>query len=63
MPYCELNEIKSIFLKKFPKFTSNGFSIVITWKTRNIWSSFPLNDKSCPMYKEDCSYSSGYIGS
>ena len=43
MPYYELNEIKSIFLKKFHKFTSNGFSIVMTWNlARNKWFSFPL---------------------
>ena len=34
IPYCELNEIKSKhFLKKFHKFTSNSFRMVITWKT------------------------------
>ena len=55
IPYCELNEIKSKhFLKKFHKFTSNSFRMVITWKTRNIRSLFPLkvkNDyKSCLIY-------------
>ena len=60
IPYCELNEIKSKhFLKKFHKFTNNSFRMVITWKTRNIRSLFPLKDKndykSCFIYIEDCS--------
>ena len=43
IPYCELNEIKSKhFLKKFHKFTSNNFRMVIMWKTRNIRSFFPF---------------------
>ena len=47
IPYCELNEIKSKhFLKKFHKFTNNSFRMLITWKTRNIRSLFPLKDKS-----------------
>ena len=47
IPYCELNEIKSKhFLKKFHKFTDNSFRIVITWKTTNIRSLFPLKDKN-----------------
>ena len=47
IPYCELNEIKSKhFLKKFHKFTNNSFTMVITWKTRNIRSLFPLKDKN-----------------
>ena len=67
IPYCELNEIKSKhFLKKFHKFTNNSFRIVITWKTRNIRSLFPLKDKndykSCVIYKGDCSCGSRYIG-
>ena len=42
IPYCELNKIKSKhFLKKFHKFT-DSFRMVITWKTRNIRSSFPF---------------------
>ena len=46
IPYCELNEIKSKhFLKKFHKFTNNSFRMVITWKTRNIRSLFPLKGK------------------
>ena len=54
------NEIKSkYFLKKFHRFTNNSFSIVITWKTRNIRSFFPLKDKndykSDVIYKGDCS--------
>ena len=58
--YCELNEIKSKhFLKKFHKFTNNGFRMVITWKTRNIRPLFPLKDKndykSCVIYKGDWS--------
>ena len=65
--YCELNEIKSkYFLKKFHKFTNNSFIMVITWKTRNIRSLFPLKDKndykSCVIYKGDCSCCSRYIG-
>ena len=65
--YCELNEIKSkYFLKKFHKFTNNSFIMVITWKTRNIRSLFPLKDKndykSCVIYKGDCSCGSRYIG-
>ena len=67
IPYCELNEIKSKhFLKKFHKFTNNNFRMVITWKTRNIRSLFPLKDKidnkSCVIYKEDCSCGSRYVG-
>ena len=66
IPYCELNEIKSKhFLNKFHKFMNNSFKIVITWKTRNIRSLFPLKDKnnykSCVIYKEDCSCGSRYI--
>ena len=51
IPYCELNEINNM---------------VITWKTRNIRSLFPLKDKndykSCVIYKGDCSCGSRYIG-
>ena len=40
--------------------------MVITWKTRNIRSLFPLKDKndykSCVIYKGDCSCGSHYIG-
>ena len=44
--YCELNKIKlKHFLKKFHKFTNNSFKMVITRKTRNIRSLFPLKDK------------------
>ena len=54
--YCELNEIKSkIFLKKFHKFSNNGFRIAIMWNSRNKQSSFPLKDKNhhelCVIYK------------
>ena len=67
IPYCEMNEIKSKhFLKKFYKFTNNSFRMVITWKTRNIRSLFPLKDKndykSCVIYKGDCFCGSRYIG-
>ena len=67
IPYCELNEIKSKhFLKKFHKFTNNSFRMVITWKTRNIRSLFPLKDKndykSCVIYKGVCSWGSRCIG-
>ena len=65
--YCELNEIKlNHFLRKFQKFTNNSFKMVITWKTRNMQSLFPLKDKNdyklCVIYKEDCSYGPRYIG-
>ena len=65
--FCELNEIKSKhFLKKFRKFTNNSFIMITTWKTKNIRSLFPLNDKndykSCVIYKGDCCCGSGYIG-
>ena len=40
--------------------------MVITWKTRNIRSLFPLKDKNdyklCVIYKGDCSCASRYIG-
>ena len=40
--------------------------MVLTWKTRNIRSLFPLKDKndykSCVIYKGDCSCGSRYIG-
>ena len=67
IPYCELNEIKSKhFLKKFHRFTNNSFGMVITQRTRNIRSLFPLKDKSdyksCVIYKGDCSCGSRYIG-
>ena len=67
IPYCELNEIKSKhFLKKFHKFTNNSLRILITWKTRNIRSLFPLKEKnhhkSFVIYKRDCSCGSCYIG-
>ena len=67
IPYRELNEIKSKhFLKKFHKLTNNSFRMVITWKTRNIRSLFPLKDKidykSCVIYKGDYSCWSCYIG-
>ena len=67
LPYCELNEIKSKhFLKKFHKFTKNSFRMLITWKTRNIRSLFPLIDKSnyklCVIYKGVCSCGSHYTG-
>ena len=46
IPYCELNEIKSKhFFNKFHKFSNNSFRMVITWKTRNIGSLFPLKEK------------------
>ena len=66
IPYCELNEIKSkCFLKKFHKFTNNSLRIVVTWKTRNIRSVFPLKDKNdyklCVIYKGNCSCGSRYI--
>ena len=34
----------SRFFKKFLKFTSNSFSTVITWKTKNMQSLFPFKD-------------------
>ena len=43
---------------------NNSFTIVITSKTRNIRSLFPLKEKndykSCVIYKEDCSCGSRY---
>ena len=67
MSFCELSEIKSKhLLKKFHKFTSSSFRMVIKWKIKNIQSLFPLNDKndykSCVIYKGDCSCGSTYIG-
>ena len=67
IPYCEINEIKSKhFLRNFHKFINNSFRMVITLKTRNIRSLFPLkgkNDyKSCVIYKGDCFCGSRYIG-
>ena len=61
-----MNEIKAKhFLKKFHKFTSNSLRTVITRKTRNIRSLFPLKDKndykSCVNHKGDCSCGSRYI--
>ena len=66
IPCGELNEIKSKhFLKKFHKFTDDGFRVVITWKTRNKRSLFPLKNKndykSRVIYKGDCSYGLRYI--
>ena len=41
-------------------------AMLVTWKTRNIRSLFPLKDKndykSCVTYKGDCSCGSCYIG-
>ena len=67
IPYFELIQIKSKnFLKKFHKFFNNSFRMVITRKTRNIPSLFPLKDKndykSFVIYKGDCSCGSRYIG-
>ena len=66
IPYCELNEIKpKHFLKKFHKFTNNSFTMLITWKTRNIRSLIPLKEKndykSCVICKGNCSCGSHYI--
>ena len=40
--------------------------MVITWKTRNVWSLFPLKNKInyelCVVYKGDCSGGLCYIG-
>ena len=53
-------------MKKFHKFTNDGFRVVITWKTRNILSLFLLKAKSdCKsyvFYKRYCSCGTGYIG-
>ena len=53
-------------LKKFDKFTNDGFRVIMTWKTRNIRYLFLLKDKndykSCIIYKGDCSCGSPYIG-
>ena len=43
IPYREVNEIKPHFLKKFHKFTDDGFRVKITWKTsevQNHWNTF-----------------------
>ena len=52
--------ISSNFNKEIP------LIMVITWKTRNIWSLFPWKDKndykSCVIYKGDCSCWLRYIG-
>ena len=65
-PTVNLAKINKHVLNKFKKLTNNSFRIVITWKTRNIRSLFPLKDKtdykSCVIYKKDCSCGSGYIG-
>ena len=43
----------------------NSFRMVMTWKTRNIRSLFPLKDKIdcklCVIYKGDCSCGSRYV--
>ena len=67
IPYSEINEIKSKhFLRNFHKFINNNFRMVITCKTRNIRSLFPLKDKndykSCVNYKGDCFCGSCYFG-
>ena len=67
IPYCELNEVKpKHFLKKFHKFISNSFRMVITQKTKTIRSLFSLKNKndykSCVIYKGDCFCGSRYIG-
>ena len=36
IPYREVNEIKPHFLKKFHKFTDDGFRVKITWKTSEV---------------------------
>ena len=37
IPYREVNEIKpQHFLKKFHKFTDDGFRVKITWKTSEV---------------------------
>ena len=56
--FCELNEIKSKpFLKKFNKFTNDGFRVVIAWKATNMRSLFPSKEKNdykwCVSYKEN----------
>ena len=55
-----------IFIEIPHKFTNNSFRMVITWKTRNIQSFFPLKDKSnyklCVIHKGDCSCGSHYTG-
>ena len=52
-------------MKKFHKFTNNSFRMIITWKTRNIRSFFPLryeNDyKWYVIYKGKSSCGSRYI--
>ena len=69
LKYHTVNAMKlnqKIFLKRFHKFTPNGFRIVIKWETRNIRSLFPLKSKNdhklCIMYKGGYSCGSRYIG-
>ena len=66
--YSTVNWMKfnqNIFWRNF-KFTNDSFWMVITWKTRNKWSLFPLKDKndykSCVIYKGVCSCGSRYTG-
>ena len=63
MNWIKLNQ--NIFSKNFTD-SLTSFRIVITWKTRNIWSLFPLKDKnkykSCVIYKGGCSCGLPYIG-
>ena len=67
MNVIKLNKIKSKhFLKKFHKFTNDGFRVVIMWKITNIPSLCDLKDKIdykwCVIYQGDCSCGSRYIG-
>ena len=51
---------------KYHKLTNNSFRMILTWKTRNIRSLFPLKGKSkyksCDFYKGDCTCCLRYIG-
>ena len=51
---------------KYHKLINNSFRMILTWKTRNIRSLFPLKGKNkykpCDFYKGDCTCCLRYIG-
>ena len=47
LPFCSNSKIKSKhFLKKFYRFTKDRFEVAIKWKTRQVKTLFPLQNKS-----------------
>ena len=53
--YCEENEKKSkSFLKKFYNFTDDNFRLVITWRTREIQTLFPVKEKNLHLSCKIC---------